>query len=486
MPSKSRKRKIISTRLKAFTSFTDTFSSLSLKSGWKSLSGTWVPTLSGIVVAESSAILSVPTSKSDATVTVSIPSGSTGIGVSYWISGAGSYWASYANTLINIGASNCNNGNCSGSENYTATRNCSCTNNYGTCSLTYTDVYGTCARSYGTCVLTNVDQYGTCSLSTSYGTCAQSTTYGTCSSTTSYSICSYTAGTTSYSYFTVSKFSDDCSFYANTTQICAGNCNGQTGTCLTGASKGCCKTTTVSSGSYNYAGCTYNGQLIATGSSWNYAGCSYSGQQVVTGTSWNYSGCSSAGQQVVTGSSWNYSGCSYNGQSVYLGQSSSWNYSGCSSNGQQVVIGWNYSGCSSVGQSIYLGQSSSWNYSGCSSNGQQVVISQTSNCVNGNCSGTESYITSRNCSCPSTIVRTVKTIKSVNGTVTNVGSFAVTSAPTSISATTNSNSVTITAGGSSNTYTNNDGTTYKNFGIIKDDGGTEQGSSVSSFTVNVS
>jgi hypothetical protein len=426
-----------------------------------------------MTTASTTAILSVPASKSDATVSVTVPSNKTGIGVVYWLSEAGSYWASYSNTSTGLGASNCNNGNCSGSENYQATRNCGCTSNYGTCAyvtgtcaLSYTDVYGTCNYSYATC-------------SQTYGTCSLSQTFGTCSSTYSYGTCSYTAGSTTYSYFTVNKFSDDCSFYANTTQICAGFCNGSGG-CTAGSNRGCCRTTTVTSGTWNLSGCSYSGQQVITGSSWNYGGCSYAGQQVVTGSSWNYSGCSSNGQQVATG--WNYSGCSSNGQQIIIG----WNYGGCSSVGQQVYLGqsssWNYGGCSSVGQTVNIG----WNYSGCSSVGQQVVVSQSSNCNNGSCSGTEQYTTSRSCSCPTITTKTIKTIKSVNGTISNVGSFEVSSTPTTISAVTSGTGVIVSAAGSSGSYTNNDGTTYKSFGIMKNDGGTEQGSSASSFSVIVS
>lgn len=449
----SAKRKIVQTRLKAFSSFVDNFALVSLKSGWTSLSGTWIPAGNTLTSANSTALISVPVSKTNATTVVGIPSGQTGIGPAFWISSSGSYWASFANTTTSIGASNCNNGNCSGSETYTATRNCSCSDQYGTCQ----QIYGTCqsstSASYGTCSQTT----GTCqsSTSTAYGTCAIINTYGTCS---------YTAGGTTYNSLGCYSAFSGCNSGTETT------CNGPGGMnvcgCPCGQSKVCCYTTTVTSGSWNYGGCSYSGQQVVTGAYWNYGGCSYSGQQVAIGTTttWNYSGCSYNGQVVNTG--WNYSGCSSVGQQIFLGNVTTWNYGGCSSNGQQVYLGYNYGGCSS--------------------NGQQVVIGQSSNCNNGSCSGSESYTATRNCSCPTNTSRIIRTIKSLNGTVSTVGSFVVSSAPTSITIQTSGTSVTVSGGGSSESYTNTDGTIYNKFGIIKNDGGTEQGSSATSFTVNAS
>lgn len=482
----SSKKRSIYTRLKAFSSFSDTFTSIGLKSGWNSLSGLWVSNGSSLTSANSTALISVPVSRTNATVSVNIPSGQTGMGPAFWVSGAGSYWASYANTTISTGPSNCNNGACSGSENYIATRNCSCYDTYGTCQQVYGTCQSTVSDSYGICQSSSTASYGTCQLSTTYGTCSLTTSYGTCVNSPVYGTCSYTPGGTTYVNQGCASAFSGCAPQYNET-----SCNGPDGMnvcgCPCGQSRVCCYTTVVTSGGYNYPGCTYPGESVPTGqSSFNYAGCSFNGQQVVIGSSWNYGGCSFEGQQVVTGSSWNYGGCSSNGQQVYLGQVTSWNYGGCSSNGQQVYLGqvtsWNYGGCSSNGQQVYLG----FNYGGCSSNGQQVVIGQASNCNNGSCSGTENYNATRSCSCSTSTNRIIKTIKSINGTVSDVGSFSVSSTPTTISVVTNGNSVIVSAAGSNATYTNSDGTIYNSFGIIKNDGGTEQGSSVTSFSVTAS
>lgn len=443
MPLRPSKRRTISSRLKAFLSFTDSFTSSLLKSGWKTIVGVWVPTISGMTSASSRAVLTVPVTKSDATVSVTVPSNKTGLGVVYWATEAGSYWASYSNTTTSLGASNCNNGACSGTENFTATRSCSCTPITGTCQQVVSDVYGTCSQVTGSCTRT-------------YGICQSTDQYGSCSSDPVYGFCSFTPGSTTYSY----NVNDGGFCLGNATQVSCTFCSGPCG------SMGfvCCRETIVTSGS------------------WNYSGCSFEGQQVQVGVSWNYPGCSYTGQPIYIGVSWNYSGCSFNGQQVAIG----WNYGGCSFEGQTVNLGWNYSGCSFSGQQIYLGQTTSWNYGGCSFNGQQVTIGQSSTCNNGACSGTENYTATRSCSCPTITNRIIRTIKSVAGTITNVGSFAVSSTPTTITAVTNGNQVTVSASGSSQSYTNNDGTTFKNFGIIKEDGGTEQGTTALSFSVNAS
>jgi hypothetical protein len=456
---KAVKRNTVNSRLRAFNSFADLFTGASLKSGWKEVAGSWSYSSSKLT-SVSNGTLVIPMSKSNVTVSATIPSNQTGTGVVFWQQDANNYWAAYGYSS-NYNISSCNNGSCSGTEQFTNTRSCSCYTTYGTCSSTVVNNYGTC--NLGT-------NYGTCQYTTSYGTCSSTVTnnYGTCSSTTSYGICSYTAGTTSYNYFSVRKTSDDCSFYANTVQFCAGGtCNGNPATgCSPQATWACCKTTTTSAGSYNYAGCSYNGQLVATGTSWNYGGCSSNGQQVYLGqsTSWNYAGCSSNGQVVATGSSWNYGGCSSNGQVVAIGQS--WNYPGCSSNGQQV----------------YLGQSTVWNYGGCSSNGQVVSTGSASTCNSGACNGTEQFTDTRSCSCTIGTNRYIRVIKVLNGTRTTVGDISVPATPLIITAITSGNSVTVSGSTGSQTFTNNDGTTYKNFGTIKDDGGANSGSFITQFT----
>ena len=453
---KAVKRNTVNSRLRAFNSFTDLFTGSSLKSGWKEIAGSWSYNASRFTSSSNGTIV-IPMSKSNVTVTATIPSDQTGTGVVFWQQDANNYWAAYGYSS-NYNISNCNNGACNGTEQFTNTRSCSCYTTYGTCSSSSVPVYGSCAL---------VPSYGTCQYNTSYGTCSSTSTalYGSCYYTPTSGTCSYTAGTTSYSYFTVNLFSDDCSFYSNTSRICSGNCN-FSGGCTAGSNRACCRTTTTSAGSWNYAGCSYSGQTVSTGGSWNFSGCTTNGTPVYLGQeiTWNYSGCSSNGQQVITSQGWNYGGCSSNGQSIYLGSS------------------WNYGGCSSTGQQIYLGQSTQWNYGGCSSNGQVVSTGQASTCNSGACNGTEQFTDTRSCSCTIGTNRYIRVIKVLNGTRTIVGDISVPATPLIITAVTSGNSVTVSGSTGSQTFTNNDGTTYKNFGTIKDDGGVNSGSFITQFT----
>jgi hypothetical protein len=521
---RSSRKRVITTRLKAFSSFSDTFSSSSIKSGWKVLSGSWTSG-SNNLTGSSAGLISVPLSKSNATVVATIPSG-TGVGTYFWGADANNYWASYAvsngtttSTCTNNncsgtenftntrscsctnGASNCNNGSCSGSENYTATRSCSCSPgasncNNGSCSGSenYTATRScSCSTQYGTCAQTTT--YGTCSQSTTYGTCAWIQTYGTCAIVNTYGTCSYTPGGTTYTSLGCYSAFSGCNSGNET------SCNGPSGMnvcgCPCGVSKVCCYTVTTTSGSWNYVGCSYSGEQVVTGSSWNIQGCSWVGQQYPTGGSWNYSGCIYEGQQVATGTSWNYSGCSSNGQQVVTG--TSWNYSGCSSNGQQVVIGssstCNSGACSgsenyTASRSCSCPQISNCNNGNCSGSENYTATRscscvQISNCTNNACSGTENFTDTRSCSCSTSYSRVLRTVKVVNGVQSTVGEFTIPTNPASIQIVTSGNSVLVSASGLSNSYTNSDGTTNKNFGIIRTSGGSEEISSASAFTATV-
>lgn len=456
LKTSTKKRKSqFSSRLKAFSSFSDSFNTGTIKSAWKQNYGSWNLSNNTLTSSSSNAAISIPVSKSDATATINLPSAASGVGVLFWSDGI-NYWAAYPEISTSTGPSNCNNGLCSGTENYTATRSCSCSNVYGTCSSSSYTSYGTCAQTTGTCSGTVSTTYGTCSSSTSYiyDICeySVSTTYGTCSS----------SSTTITSY----EVNDggSCAPIGGSTVGCS-NCAGG-GPCGTGGFV-CCRVT-YSSTSWNYSGCSYNGELVATGTSttWNYPGCSYSGQVVV----------------VNTRTVWNYAGCSYDGQTIATGSTTSWNYPGCSSNGQTVVTGWNYGGCSYVGQQVVTGSGTSWNYGGCSSNGQQVLIGQNSSCSNGSCSGTENYTATRSCSCSISTNRVIKVIKYENGSQSIVGSFNIGYTPTQIQVQTSGNNVTVIAGGNSGTYVNSS-TKPKRFGIYRTSGILEQGNSVSSFSV---
>lgn len=420
--AKKRKSKF-SSRLKAFSSFSDNFSTPTIKNGWKQNLGLWSLLNNNLVSTSNNAIISVPVSRSNAMVSINLPSGSSGVGPLFWYDGT-NYWGSYLEVSQSTGPSTCNNGSCSGVENYTATRSCSCSSVTGTCQSSSYAVYGTCQQTTGTCSITGyTDNTVTCSSST----------------TTTYHNCQYAGSITSASYYV----GDGNSCFAGGSQVSCSNCSGMCG------SQGfiCCRTETTS---------PY----------WDHPNCTYTGQQIP-----------------ISSTTWNHPSCSYNGQTIVVSQTTNWNYAGCSSSGQTVVTGWNYGGCSSNGQQIYLGNATSWNYGGCSSNGQQVVIGQSSTCNNGSCSGTENYTATRSCSCSTITNRNIKTIKYENGVQTVIGTFSVSSNPTQIQIQTSGNNVTVSAGGNSATYTNLSSTKPKSFGILKTNGILEQGNSVSSFSV---
>lgn len=395
--AKKRKSKFNS-RIKAFSSFSDNFSTSSIKSGWKRNSGSWSILNNNLVTPSESAIISVPVSRSNATVSVNLTSGLSGVGPLFWYDGT-NYWASYLEVLQSSGPSNCDNGSCSGNETYTTTRNCSCTTNYGTCQSSTYPIYGTCSQTTGTCFST---------------------------------------------------------------------------------------TTQTTTGSWNCSGCSSNGQQVVTGTSTTPRSYLREASRYTKTTAQRTSGYNHcpyvAGpcRDEYTWSVYCNPGEELSSYSCFSPATTTTTY--CTCNYSQTTTSnttWNYGGCSSNGQTVVTG----WNYGGCSSNGQQVVIGQSSTCSNGNCSGTESYTAIRSCSCSTITNRNIKTIKYENGVETVIGTLSVSSNPTQIQIQTNGNNVTISAGGSSATYTNLSSTKPKNFGIIKTNGVLEQGNSVSSFSV---
>jgi conjugal transfer mating pair stabilization protein TraN len=94
MPVLAKKKRVVNSRLKAFQTFADNFDGLGLKSGWKSYRGSWVL---GSNVAISStnpsdyAISAVKLSVPNFTASAGVTSGT---GLAYWVSDAGSWVAS--------------------------------------------------------------------------------------------------------------------------------------------------------------------------------------------------------------------------------------------------------------------------------------------------------------------------------------------------------------------------------------------------------
>lgn len=125
-----RRRSVIASRLKAFSSFSDTFSlSSGMKNGWKSLSGLWSSN-SGNVTSSTDAttypISYVKMSKSDITASINV---SPGTGISFWVTDSGNW---YATTYVK--------------DNYTYS--CNCSTCYGSC---YCNSCKTCSSSSTSC-----------------------------------------------------------------------------------------------------------------------------------------------------------------------------------------------------------------------------------------------------------------------------------------------------------------------------------------------
>lgn len=422
------RRRVVNTRLRAFTSFSDLFSSTTLKSGWKEISGSWTSGSSALSTFSTTGLISIPMSKSDATISIGVPSG-TGVGVYFWGTDSNNYWASYAFSTGST-VSTCTNNACSGTENYTVTQSCSCpfagyyypsTCNNGSCSGSeqYTATRS-CSCSY---VSSSNCNSGACSGSesfTNYRSCS-------CSTVSLYGYCTYTPGTTtSTSAGCVSAFSGCAPQYTETSA--PGICG-----CPTGSNRMCCVSTTTTSGSWSYNCCSYTGQVCAYGTT-NQSTC-------------NSGACS--GIEAFTDSR----SCSCS-----VTSSSNCNSGSCSG---------------------------SENYTASRSCSCPQTAYYSSTCNNGACSGTYSYQASRSCSCTTTYARKLRTVKVVNGTSTLVGEFTISSVPTTIQIITSGTGVSVSASGASASYTNSDGTTNKNFGIIKTNGGSEQVSAISTFSAQV-
>lgn len=478
---KSGRSRVINTRLRAFTAFSDNFGSATLKSGWKVLSGGWTSGSNSLVASSSGSLISVPLSKSNATVTATLPSGS-GVGLYFWGLDSSNYWASY---VVSTGStvSTCTNNACSGTENYTVTQSCSCyqtgtvqqsTCNNGSCSgIEYFTNYRSCS-CYN--VSSSNCNNGSCSGSESYTatrscSCnpgASNCNNGSCSGVESFAdsrscscyysggVCSYTPGSTTYTSLGCYSAFSGCNSGTET------SCNGPGGLnvcgCPCGQSKVCCYTVTTTSGYYNCAvGCSYNGQYNPQcyfNSTCNSGACS--GVEYFMNT--RSCSCPSV-------SNCNNGSCS--GTETYTATRS------CSCSLVQVSTC--NSGACSGSESFTDSRSCS-----CSQ-----VPTYASTCGNGACSGTYSYQATRNCSCTTTYSRILRTIKVVNGVQSTIGDISISSLPTSIQIVTSGTSVSVSGSGSSANYTNSDGTTNKNFGIIKTSGGSEEISSASSFTATV-
>jgi hypothetical protein len=190
---------------------------------WTAVNGTWFTNGSAAQSDDSASnysLATLPLGSTSGTVAANV---SPGTGVSWWVSSAGSWWASYATvTTTSTGGSTCNNGACSGSENYA------------------------CYQGYSTC------DNGACS-----GTYTVPTQYGTCQS-------SQTPTTTGAGSYSDSNFNGNSAACAALQSSVGTNCtyyfNGFAGRCSIN-----CAGTTTNVTTWNYNGCSYNGQVVAIG-----------------------------------------------------------------------------------------------------------------------------------------------------------------------------------------------------------------------------
>ncbi len=184
---KSRRRSVVSSRLKAFSSFSDSFSLLSgLKNGWKSLTGIWASTgsnASSATSASSYPISYVKMSRPDANVTLNVSSGT---GIAFWITDSGSWWGSVYVQKDYSYSCNPFSCNCSTCPSYAYGANCSACGS--------TPIYGYTTVCSGETCTTNTTSYDcnpyscyVCEVYGSGGRCLQGyydTCYQTCTSST--------------------------------------------------------------------------------------------------------------------------------------------------------------------------------------------------------------------------------------------------------------------------------------------------------------
>lgn len=213
-----RRRSVIASRLKAFSSFSDAFSlSSGMKNGWKSLSGSWSSNSGNVTSSTDAAtypISYVKMSKPDITASANVSSGT---GISFWISNSGSWWASaYVQKTYNYSCNpySCNCGSC---PSYAYGANCSA------CGSTPTYGYVTvCSGETCTTTSYNCNPYScyVCEVYGSGGRCLQGyydTCYNTCTSTSCTPNCSDV-------YQQTGSTCNSCTYYAGQETCNCGTC----------------------------------------------------------------------------------------------------------------------------------------------------------------------------------------------------------------------------------------------------------------------
>jgi hypothetical protein len=105
-----KKRNIVTSRLKAFYTFSDTFQS-ALKSGWKVIRSGWA---AGSSQASASSLSSYPllaTTMASPNVTIDIKNPGIGIGAALWVTSAGEWYGLVTQQQLSSGTGNCSSSN---------------------------------------------------------------------------------------------------------------------------------------------------------------------------------------------------------------------------------------------------------------------------------------------------------------------------------------------------------------------------------------
>ena len=120
-----KKRNIVTSRLKAFYSFSDTFQS-ALRSGWKVIRSGWTAGSSQASISDASTYPILSTTMASPNVTIDIKNPGIGTGPALWVTSSGEWYGLVTSQNISVGT-----GNCSSANPYNP---CGATNPYNPCA----------------------------------------------------------------------------------------------------------------------------------------------------------------------------------------------------------------------------------------------------------------------------------------------------------------------------------------------------------------
>lgn len=466
MGRKRRKISVISSRLKAFTSFTDAFTS-ALNAAWKSLRGTF--SVSSGVATTSTPTTSYPLSAvkmSKSNVTVQAKSMGQGTGLAIWSTDSGNWWGVVTGQKA---GESCNCQTCNGStcNAYGSTCNASTCNAFNTSNCNgYTCNAYQCNSS--TCNAYNCNA-SNCATTNGSNCNAYSCASWTCNAF--YCIAGWTC-TGGWNATTCAAWNSSCGANACIpgTQYCAGTYNGATCTGYT-AVKGNCK--------------TYNaGKTCAT--------YYYSTNCTGYTPGWcNAPSCTTYCVYTVNG------GCAYN--NVSNCNSNSCIYGVCTSSscsGYYTCDAWNTSNCSSWTCNAFSCASATCNSSSCTSSscsgGWNAVYCNSATCNAWTTYCATSFNYTYSCNCSTCYPAVVRVLQSVSNTVTEMASYTLSTIANSLKVITSGSTATIkpysdntlsTQIGSDLTYTAAGGAKIDTmFGIVVAPSAYNQGNTLDDFT----